>query len=406
MEIKNIKYDNRAKTTTALIKNTERILDTSVTQFIEGTPIECNYYSIDYEASSTGIGFGDDAGPFSGARKYNLIKNYIMYGYNEVKEMSAEEKEETGIRYSLAENSALHLPYTINPKAGDLLTLHIENNTIFYIVTNAHPTTLHNKPYVKTDWALCEQLPRVHYSHKDMVRDGLIVNEYDFIAENVGTDFTSILKSEFLGDINKLKEKREELNELFNDFFYDEFRNIYTTEVNEYTGLIGYIPLLVDYQMEIKPLYVYGVNAVLHHETIHNKRTTANWKKSKLRSFILKRDRYILDHGLDFKTWIYMTDTNDPNYKIQSYLNNDKAYKIYDYGVSESMENIKVPEEYIKVFEMYCNKEMNISNVLKTLEDVDINIDIEYLLYTPVLLSILDIYTAELMIQNKEDRFY
>ena len=41
-----------------------------------------------------------------------------------------------------------------------------------------------------------------------------------------------------------------------------------------------------------------------------------------------------------------------------------------------------------------------------SLEDVDINIDIEHLLYTPVLLSILDIYTAELMIQNKEDRFY
>lgn len=104
MEIKGVKYSTLGNTATSLLKNTERILDSSVTQFIDGaTPIVCNYYSIDTNMSTTGIGFKDDAGAFSGARKYKFIRDYIMYGYNEVKEMTAEDKEETNTVLNLAD---------------------------------------------------------------------------------------------------------------------------------------------------------------------------------------------------------------------------------------------------------------------------------------------------------------
>ena len=39
MEIHSTKYNNRAQTATTIIKNAERVLDSSAVQFIDATPI-------------------------------------------------------------------------------------------------------------------------------------------------------------------------------------------------------------------------------------------------------------------------------------------------------------------------------------------------------------------------------
>ena len=69
MEIHSTKYNSRAQTATTIIKNSERILDSSAVQFIEGTPIECNYYCIDTDASTAGRGFRDVDTRLGGAIK-------------------------------------------------------------------------------------------------------------------------------------------------------------------------------------------------------------------------------------------------------------------------------------------------------------------------------------------------
>lgn len=404
MEIHSTKYNSRAQTATTIIKNSERILDSSAVQFIEGTPIECNYYCIDTDASTTGRGFRDVDTRLGGAIKYNFIRNYVLYGFNEVKEMSKEEKEETGIQMVPAPNQALNLPNTLQPKEGDLLTLHIENNSIIYRVTSVEATSFHNRPYIKIEWTTEENLPFVEYSHKDMVKDGLITNEYDFISDNIGTDYTCFLKSGLHQKVLDITKLRDELNDTYIDYFYDENRNILININDDSLETRDYFPILVDYQMEFKPLYVYGINMILHHETILNKRSKINFKMSKLRKFIQRKDDDILDVGLAFKKWVYVTNNMSPTYKLQSYLNDNRFYNIFDYGQGE---NVEVPEMYLDIFKKFYNHSLNSNYLLDVLPDVvEIDITKEYLLYTPVLISILDIFLQETLLQEKSNRFY
>ena len=404
MEIHSTKYNNRAQTATTIIKNAERVLDSSAVQFIDATPIECNYYSIDTDASSVGRGFRDIDTRLGGAIKYNFIKNYILYGFNEVKEMTKEEKEETGLQMVPAPNQALNLPNTLQPKAGDLLTLHIENNSIFYRVTSVEATSFHNRPYIKIEWTTEENLPFVEYSHKDMVKDKLITNEYEFISDNIGTDYTCFLQSGLHKKVLEITRLRDELNDTYIDYFYDENRNILININDDSLETRDYFSILVDYQMEFKPLYVYGINMVLHHETIINKRNKINFKMSKLRKFIQRKDDELLENGLSFKKWLYVTSNESPTYKLQSYLNDGRFYNIYDYGNGQVIE---VPEMYKELFNHFYNHTLNSNYLLKVLPDIiEIDINREYLLYTPVLLSILDIFLQETLLQEKSNRFY
>lgn len=406
-EIKNIRYNNRAQSTTGILKNAERVLDTSVTQFIKGTPIECDYYSYDSNASSVGVGFRDDDGPFSGARKYNYIKDYIMYGFNSVKEMTKEDSEELDFSYKIADNMSVHLPNTINPKEGDLLTLHIENNSLIYIVTKAEKSTLHNHSFIKTEWNLCDNLPYENYSHSDMVKDGLIINEYKFVPENVGTDYTCILRSDFWEKIQIVKDFRSELNDLYMDYFYDEDRNILTVDEDFGIPKRVYIPLLNDLQMEFKPLYVFGVNMVLHHEILINKRTKVNWKKNLIRKFIKDKNPSILtDEGITFNKWIYATDPESPHYKLQSYLNDGRFYEVYDYG--DNNNKINIPLNFKNIFYNYIDNKIKLNTLIEEIrnEEYEIDINEEYLLFTPVLLYIIDDFLARCIANEKPNRFY
>ena len=89
MEILSIKKYNKhgiPDTVTQLVKNTEKLLDSSLTKFIDGiTPVKCNYYTVDHLASITGIGDKTTMGPYSGATKYKVIKNYVGYSYPDEK---------------------------------------------------------------------------------------------------------------------------------------------------------------------------------------------------------------------------------------------------------------------------------------------------------------------------------
>ncbi len=413
MEIKGVKYSTLGNTATSLLKNTERILDSSVTQFIDGaTPIVCNYYSIDTNMSTTGIGFKDDAGAFSGARKYKFIRDYIMYGYNEVKEMTAEDKEETNTVLNLADETSLHLPNTINPKVGDLLTLSVQNKSLFYVITSVTPTTFHNKPFIKTEWALVNDIPdgKVDWSHADMVYRKLITEEFDFVPENIGTDYTVFLRPKDYELFGKIAKQREDLNEEYIDFFYDEYRNILINTEGQNNLINNYFPLIIDFQNEFKPLYVYGVNMILHHETIVKRSDLSLWKRHSLRKFIRRKDNAFLvkdNETITFKNTLYESDVRSPSYKLQSYLNDTRLYMIHEYdNDGTGAIKVKVPDDFSKVFLRYFEGSITLEYLLDILDDIYIEPTNDYLVFTPVLLYIIDTSIKEIMRREFTDRFY
>ena len=415
MEIKTIKSfsSNRGENVAGIINNLDKKLDTSITQFVDGTPTLCNYYAIDKELSTTGVGFNDNAGAYSGAVKYKLIKNFTIYGYEDEKTVDKERVEVLDDVGKIETVSSLILPNTLIPVEGDRLTLAIENHSILYKVVSVNLGTFTNRPYYKIEFAPDSELPNPSFNVSDLERLSLITKKYIFHFDNIGTDLSCFLKEDEYDDLTNLQRLRKDLNDEYAEFFYNEYSNTFLCESEEEdkAGVLSYFVPLVDLQMEYFPLKVYeNVDAMLAHETVNKKRTLISWKKSSIRKFINRKSNSLIEEGLKVYPYSYIPDLNYNRYNIASYFNNRSfSYIIYDY--IEARENqpptiLKVPEDMKDIFVKYSNDNMKIKEVLDLLENIDLDFTREYLIFTPILLVLIDVFIYNLLYVNKHDRFY
>ena len=429
---KNTSVGYRAQVVADIIRNTENILDTSVTQFLDATPILCNYLAIDKEATTSNVGTRDDAGAYAGARKYKLIDNYVMYGHVDEKSITKEKDENLDIKYTTEEITSLHLPNTIIPMEGDRVVLDINNNNIIYKVIRSEPTTFNNKPYYKSIIKIDDSLPSINYNIENMKRDGLISDTFVYNPDTLGTDYSPFIKRGTLVEISKLQDMRNEINIMYNDNFYDVNKNVFLYQSGPTT--FHYFPMINYLQDEFAPLWDNnGINMILHHETIVKRGFLSSYKKSNIRKFLLGRSDNLITAGSDLTyvydyTNLYTKDT----FKIQSYLNDTNNYKIheiveivgstsifadvnevYGYTVDESEfevpkltvpSAITIPDDILEILKGF--KTMSIKDVNEILEDIDIDYTLAYLYYTPILLIVLDLFLDGVMHDEKRNQFY
>lgn len=426
MEIKTIKSisssNNRGENVAGIINNLDKKLDTSVTQFVDGTPTLCNYYAIDKELSTTGVGFNDNAGAYSGAVKYKLIKNFTIYGYEDEKTVDKERVEVLDDVGKMEMISSLILPNTVIPVEGDRLTLAIENHSLLYKVVSVNLGTFTNKPYYKIEFAIDTELPAPDFKVSDLDRLKLITKKFIFHFDNIGTDLSCFLEEDEYKNLIKLQNLRKDLNDEYADFFYNELSNTFLCEMDEekkddeeddgiFGGKFSYFVPLVDLQMEYFPLKVYGtVDAILHHETVNKKKTLMNWKKSNIRRFINRKNNKLLEEGLKVYPYTYIPDINYVRYNIGSYFNNRSfSYVIYDYDqVRENQPPtiLRIPEDMKDVFTKYSEDNLKIKEVIEVLENIELDFTREYLIFTPILLVLIDIFIYNLLYVNDHERFY
>ena len=429
---KNTSVGYRAQVVADIIRNTENVLDSSVTQFLDATPILCNYLAIDKEATTSNIGTRDDAGAYAGARKYKLIENYVMYGHVDEKNMTKDKDEALDIRYNTEEITSLHLPNTIIPMEGDRVVLDINNNNILYKVVRSEPTTFNNKPYYKSVIKLDDSLPSINYNIENMKRDGLISDTFVYNPDTLGTDYSPFIKRGTLIEISKFQDLRHEINTMYNDNFYDVNKNVFLFQ--SAPTKYHYFPMINYLQEEFAPLWDNnGINMILHHETLVKRRYLSTYKKSNIRKFILGRSDNLTTTGSD-TTYVYdytNTYTKD-TFKIQSYLNDHNQYKIheiveisasqsifadvndvYGYTVDESQFEVPkltvetpvtIPSDILEILKGF--KTLSIKEINEILEDIDIDYTLNYLYYTPVLLIILDLFLDGVLHDEKRNQFY
>lgn len=413
MEIKNINgrdYTSIPTSVHAMIKNTEKILDSSLTRFIDGaTPIMMEYYTIDNLASVTGVGDRTTNGPYDGATKYKLIKDYIGYGYVDEKNTTLDKNEKEDVKLNTDILSFLHLPNTITPVMGDRFTLKLENNQIFYVVTNMDYVTLHNKTFIKVDYIKDDNCPEYPWTYSHMKKRNLITQEFKFVQENLGTQYTPFLEETTYIDLQKIIEKREEINEVYMSYFYDDYTNMLRVETKD--KLYLYTPLLYYFQMEFFPLKIYETNdLMLSNEAIEDKMTIMKWKTHSFRKFINRKSDKALEGVELYKYKYYSQKQDDPYHKINTYMNSMDEYEIYDIvpNKDKTAVTFKPPKEITDILEMWYNKEINEGHeVVEILEDLYLEeMTMEYLLYTPLLLAVIDRIYQELYTRVGVNRFY
>lgn len=415
MEIKSLKtingkdYSSISNNVNTMIKKTEKFLDSSLTKFIDNiTPIMMDYYAYDELASVTGVGDKTTFGPYSGATKYKVIKDYVGYGYTEERNTTIDKNEKEDVKLTSDVLSFLHLPNTINPTPNDRLTLKIENNQIFYYVTNVDYITLHNKPYIKVDYVKDDNCPEYPWTLEKMKKNNLITKELIFIQENLGTNYTPFLEEESYKKLERLIEKREEINEVYMSYFYDDYTNMLRFPDKHVDW--GYSPLLYFYQMEYLPLKIYETNdLMLSNEALEDKLTTIKWKTHPFRKFLAKKDPSALDAIYLYK-YDYFHKQSDPYYKVNSYMNSTESYSVYDITKNNDKTEIRVePTEEIKEIlrKWYYGEIKEVSDILELLEDFYLEeIILSYMIYTPLVLTIIDNIYQEFYTRYSTNRFY
>lgn len=412
MEIKNINGRNYSSIPTGvndMIKKTEKFLDSSLTKFIDNiTPIIMDYYAYDELSSVTGVGDKTTFGPYSGATKYKVIKDYVGYGYTEERNTTIDKNEKEDIKMTSDVLSFLHLPNTINPTPNDRLTLKIENNQIFYYVTNVDYITLHNKAYIKVDYVKDDNCPEYPWTLEKMKKYNLISQELIFIQENLGTNYTPFLEEEKFTKLQKLIEKREEINDVYMSYFYDDYTNMLRFPDDKTDW--GYSPLNYFFQMEYFPLKIYQTNdLMLSNEALEDKLTTIKWKTHPFRKFLNKKDNSCIE-GIHLYKYDYFHKQSDPYYKVNSYMNSMDSYTVYDITKNKDKTDVLVePSEEIKIVlrKWYNNEIKEVSDILGILEDFYLeDITLNDMIYTPLVLTIIDRVYNEFYTQASVNRFY
>ena len=412
MEIKNINgrnYNSIPTGINTMIKKTEKFLDSSLTKFIDNiTPIIMDYYAYDELASVTGVGDKTTYGPYSGATKYKVIKDYVGYGYVEERNTTIDKNEKEDIKITSDVLSFLHLPNTINPTPNDRLTLKIENNQIFYYVTNIDYVTLHNKSYIKVDYVKDDNCPEQTWTLNKMKARGLISQELIFVQENLGTNYTPFLQEEKYNRLQELITKREEINEVYMSYFYDDYTNMLRFPDDKVDW--GYSPLLYFYQMEYFPLKIYQTNdLMLSNEALEDKLTTIKWKTHPFRKFLKKKSPSAIE-SISLYKYDYFHKQSDPYFKVNSYMNSMESYSVYDITKNNDKKEIIIePTEEIKdiLSKWYHNEINEVSDILELLEDFYLEeITLSYMVYIPLVLTIIDNIYQEFYTRYSTNRFY
>nr|DAY42353.1 MAG TPA: hypothetical protein [Caudoviricetes sp.] len=412
MEIKNINgrnYNSIPTDVNTMIKKTEKFLDSSLTKFIDNiTPIIMDYYAYDELASVTGVGDKTTYGPYSGATKYKVIKDYVGYGYTEERNTTIDKNEKEDIKMTSDVLSFLHLPNTINPTPNDRLTLKIENNQIFYYVTNIDYVTLHNKSYIKVDYIKDDNCPEQPWTLNKMKARGLISQELIFVQENLGTNYTPFLQEEKYNRLQELITKREEINEVYMSYFYDDYTNMLRFPDDKVDW--GYSPLLYFYQMEYFPLKIYQTNdLMLSNEALEDKLTTIKWKTHPFRKFLKKKSPSAIE-SISLYKYDYFHKQSDPYFKVNSYMNSMESYSVYDITKNNDKKEIIIePTEEIKdiLSKWYHNEINEVSDILELLEDFYLEeITLSYMVYIPLVLTIIDNIYQEFYTRYSTNRFY
>lgn len=387
----------------------------AMARFIENAqPMQMHYYAINRAHSMVGKGFKDVSGPYEGAVKYDVIHNYVAYGYIDERGVDVEQGEHLDTRWKLGNLTFLHLPDTIKPLPDDRLSLAAEDHKYLYRVVESKPVTLKNKPFVTTLVQLCPVHP-TDFDEESFREKGLIVNTYEYVESNIGTTTSPFMKKEDMDNLNNALDTKDELMELFNDYFYREHNNSYLSSEPKFKNAMAYSPLIVDLQMEFRPLWTFGVNTILHHETVINTRSKYNYKKHILRKFLLRKKGALEElkknnWRINFSSYLYSADMTQPFYKIGSYFNDGHVYFIYDYNYGTanyqdeegkvlftfSMNTeVELPYYMWDIMEAYYNNTINLEELLETIEDLDINFNFEDMLGIFLLLTILDITIKE-----------
>lgn len=219
------------------------------------TPVE--YFHINKQASSLDEGsrlafnnVGDDS-PF----RYNQIHNMMLYGFEQIQMPYS--SEDFGIESQAIEGEAIILPNTITPYPDDQFCITYLKKQIVFKVTHVDPDTLEDG----------SNIYKISYRSSTSTLSKLklqVVDEYEMIMSNVGTELNPIIKSSAVDFLKKVDQHLISLKQFYKRIFYNKRVQ---TFIFQYRNDNFYDPYMIEFLKKNQLLDGDGEYIYIQHQT-------------------------------------------------------------------------------------------------------------------------------------------
>ena len=151
--------------------------------------------------------------------RYNLIHDFYLYGIDRV--ALSLENGEFGVGSSDISGDAVILPGTITPYPGDHFVINMVKQHYLFQVNSATMDTFDNgSNYWKIEYTL--------YRNNDKDIEQNVVDEFNFVSGNVGTEYSPILASKKFDVCKNLDDVAVNMKKLFKGLYFNNKVQTYT----------------------------------------------------------------------------------------------------------------------------------------------------------------------------------
>ena len=233
---------NYRKTTESLVTGLQnRLANNPYYLFTDKKPTTVTYWNINDKHSTLDQGdkevyhqLGENT-----PLRYNKIKNFQIYGIERM--MIDLQRGEFGPE-SPIEGEAIILPNTIIPCVDDYFMItYLRDNTLLFRVNSCSPDTLESGAnFYKIRYNLETSSERSY----GFLNGKLLVNEFEYMPGNVGTNLSPMLLSDDAQLLNRVRDAYTMLKSFYINLFY---KGNIQTFVYGYLGMFIYDPYLIEF---------------------------------------------------------------------------------------------------------------------------------------------------------------
>ena len=390
------------KTIDSLVDATKDKIKNPYYLFTDKKPTKVVYYSQSIESSTI-----DEASGLYGSHigndspiKFNKISDFVLYGISKINvgldtgDFGTESSDITG-------DEVVILPNTITPRPGDFFTINYLNEDILFKVNSVNYDTLDTGANIYVINYILDKVDSI-----DRI-EAKVVKRFNFLINNVGTDFKTIIRDCDYDLIGKLEGLVEELIIKFNNIFFDP--KLQTFIVN-FDGWLMYDPFLIEF-LSRNSVLKFGSEFVYVSHAMHTNRT---FSMDYMRSFF-----YCLENpDHDVKCNVYATADliNDPNSLFAARLEDyywirhvdgsvfKTRIKVFDMSVIEHITNHEYYEkgntnEAYNLWIAYFNndKDKFDGDLVDIVRSIDYMENMEFFYMLPIAIFILEQYVKSLL---------
>lgn len=340
----------------------------------KGLPVE--YYNLNTTQSQLDQGLKipyANIGPESPLR-FNLVHDFYLFGMERISVQL--ENGEMGIEGSEISGEAIILPDTIKPYPGDYFTINMTKKKYLFQVRSATIDTLENGGnYYRIDYKL-------EYLSDDRLIP-LVVNEFNFVSGNIGTNYSPVLSTTGYNLAKILDDTAVLLKQYFRGLFYNNkvqtftFVYLYEVCVNGLNSSYFYDPYLIEFIIKNKILANTGDKyEYIDHKTFPKADFPIKYSKSIWRA-IETKDKDHINSCIISSPGIYIDDpatifsTRYENYFEMTYENPDPVADRWSSRLSI------IPSQvigHINEGQLFFNSPLSKYNLLiKYFNDIEIN---------------------------------